>query len=103
MILPGEKHKGKALGMMDSLYGFGFMTGPLIGGVLYKYGGFYLPFMVLGSTTFMCSIIALMIIKIKLKTGPDHNEATEASRTKFSTLLKIPQGGNFLAFSSPHN
>ena len=82
---------------MDSLFGFGMMAGPLIGGVLYKYGGFYFPFLVIGGTMVMCSIIALIIFKTKLKTQVVHCEATKAPRTKFSTLLKIPQGGNMLA------
>ena len=95
--MPGEKHKAKAIGVMESLFGFGMMAGPLIGGVLYKYGGFYFPFLVIGGTMVMCSIITFIIFKTKLKTKLAHCEATKAPRTKFSTLLKIPQGGNMLA------
>ena len=87
----GEKHKAKALGIMESLFGFGMMAGPLIGGVLYKYGGFCLPFAVIGSTMVVCYITALIIVKPKQKNGPVHCEATNMSGTKFSTLLKIPQ------------
>ena len=89
----GEKHKAKALGITESLFGFGMMAGPLIGGVLYTYGGFCLPFVVTGSTMVVCYIIAHIILKPKLKNRPVLGEATKASGTKFITLLKIPQGG----------
>ena len=90
-MLPGEKHKGKAVGIMDSLFCFGMIAGPPIGGVLYKYGGFYFPFVVIGGTMVMCSIVSLIILKTSMKSGKSHYEATKLSRTKFSTLLKIPQ------------
>ena len=78
---------------MESLFGFGMMAGPLIGGVLYKYGGFCLPFVVIGSTMVVCYITALIIVKPKQKNGPVHCEATNMSGTKFSILLIIPQVG----------
>ena len=84
---------------MESMFGFGMMAGPLIGGVLYKYGGFCLPFVVIGGIMVMCSVIALIMLKTNVKNEPAHCEAAKVSRTKFSTLLKIPQGGNSVALS----
>ena len=76
---------------MESLFGFGMMAGPLIGGVLYKYGGFCLPFVVIGSTMVVCYITALIIVKPKQKNGPIHCEAGYAifhvnSRVRVWTL-----------------
>ena len=67
------------------------LSGPLIGGVLYKYGGLYFPFVVTGGTLAMSFIIALFIFNSKVESRPAHCGDTEVSMTKFSTLLKIPQ------------
>ena len=83
---------------MDSLYTFGMMAGPPIGGVLYEYGGFYFPFVVVGGTMVMCSIVSLIIFKTNMQSGKSHCEATKVSRTKFSTLIKIPQVSILEAF-----
>ena len=79
------------MAIIESLLGFGLLAGPLIGGVLYKYGGFYLPFLVTGGTLAMSFIIALFILKYKFEYGPALRGTTKESMTKFSTLLKIPQ------------
>lgn len=92
----GEKHKAKALGIMESGFGLGYMAGPLIGGVLYNYGGFCLPFVVIGSTLVMCFIVAHIILKTKLDNRPAHAqcETTKVSETEYKILLKIPQDCN---------
>ena len=71
---------------MDSLYGFGMLAGPLIGGILYNFGGFYLPFVVIGCTMIICSFVTIITFKTKLR-----SEAVKESTTRFRTLLKIPQ------------
>ena len=84
-------YKARALAILDSLFGLGMLAGPLIGGVLYKYGGFYLPFVVTGGSLAMSFIIALFIFKYKFEYSPALYGETKESMTKFSTLLKIPQ------------
>ena len=84
--LLGKKHKAKALGIMESLFSFGMLAGPLIGGILYNFGGFYLPFVVIGSTMIICSFVTIITFKTKLR-----SEAVKESTTEFRTLLKIPQ------------
>ena len=83
--LPGEKHKAKALGIMDSLLGFGILAGPLIGGVLFKFGGFFSPFLVTGGTLSISSIMTIIIFKTELKSRTVI-EATKLSTTNFQTL-----------------
>lgn len=50
-------HVAAIFGLLETATGLGMMVGPALGGVLYQYGGFTLPFVVLG---------ALMILTIPL-------------------------------------
>ena len=67
----------------------------LLGGVLYKYGGFYLPFVVNGGSMVLCSIIALILFKPNMKRDPSDSNVDpngdKIPKTKFRTLLKIPK------------
>ncbi|KAL7031786.1 hypothetical protein ACKWTF_007133 [Chironomus riparius] len=56
-----------------------------IGGALYSIGGYYLPFVVLGSALFTCAIMTLLIL-------PDRQPETNDGEAKNSLLqvLKIP-------------
>ena len=69
--------------------------GPFVGGVLYEYGGFYLPFVVNGGSLVLCSCIAFVLLKTKLRSEPEVRSSDDATsddlnKTKFTTLLKIP-------------
>ena len=69
--------------------------GTFVGGVLYEYGGFYLPFMVNGGFLVLCSCYAFVLYKTKQKSKPEINSnddanADDVNKTKFATLLKIP-------------
>lgn len=58
----------------------------MVGGALYSVGGYYLPFVVLGSALFVTAILTLCIL-------PKHsNEAFEENdkRTSMWSVLKIP-------------
>ena len=72
----------------------GFASGPFVGGVLYEYGGFYLPFVVTGGSLVICSTTALVLFKTTLKNKPAHASddanADDVNKTKFTSLLKIP-------------
>uniref|UniRef100_A0AC35TKA5 MFS domain-containing protein n=1 Tax=Rhabditophanes sp. KR3021 TaxID=114890 RepID=A0AC35TKA5_9BILA len=48
---------------METFAGIGYTAGPLIGGVLFDYGGFQLPFIVLGGTLLLTAIISVFAIK----------------------------------------
>ena len=76
----------KALGAMESLFSLGILAGPLIGGILYNLGGFYLPFVVIGGTMVICSFVTMITFKTKLR-----SKAVKESTTNFRTVLKIPQ------------
>ena len=48
--------------MMETAFGIGMTTGPAVGGILYKYQGFYFPFVVVGGLLLSCSVISALII-----------------------------------------
>ena len=62
---------------------------------MYEYGGFYLPFVVNGGSLVLCSCIAFILFKTKLRSEPEAHLSDDATldnlnKTKFTTLLKIP-------------
>lgn len=71
---------------LETCFGFGLIVGPMVGGALYSVGGYYLPFVVLGSALFGVAILTLCVL-------PRHvDEPTENGGKKASmmTLLRIP-------------
>ncbi|XP_057300992.1 MFS-type transporter SLC18B1-like [Hydractinia symbiolongicarpus] len=77
-------------GIVESSFGAGFMAGPAIGGILYKVGGFTLPFLVLGLCV-ICLIFSLIFILPSSKELQDdcshHHDVTESSLIK---VLLVP-------------
>ncbi|KAL3104197.1 hypothetical protein niasHS_002224 [Heterodera schachtii] len=51
------------VGIMETFAGLGYTAGPVIGGVLYEYGGFQLPFFVLGSVLIMATLLSYYLIE----------------------------------------
>ena len=47
---------------METAFGIGMTTGPAVGGVLYKYKGFYFPFVIVGGLLLCCSLVSAFII-----------------------------------------
>ncbi|CAG9803605.1 unnamed protein product [Chironomus riparius] len=76
---------GTSFATLETLFGCGLIVGPMIGGALYSIGGYYLPFVVLGSALFTCAIMTLLIL-------PDRQPETNDGEAKNSLLqvLKIP-------------
>jgi MFS family permease len=93
-----EKHRSKALSVMETLFGLGLMAGPFIGGILYELGGFYLPFVVCGGAMVVCSITALALFKTKLKSKVGNPSSSSSSASpeakepsaKYLQLLRVP-------------
>lgn len=56
-----------------------------MGGALYSIGGYYLPFVVLGSSLFACAIITLIILPVR---PMERNENSE--KCSMLQVLKIP-------------
>ena len=48
---------------METFAGLGYTAGPVIGGVLYEYGGFQLPFFVLGALLLLATVLSYFLIE----------------------------------------
>lgn len=47
---------------LETFFGLGLIVGPMVGGVLYSFGGYYLPFVTLGLLLFLTAIITMCIL-----------------------------------------
>ena len=82
-------NEGKAVAACETCFGVGSMLGPTIGGLLYDYGGFTLPFAVCGGV--QCLVILLTFAF--LKEGGDEYTSLEGEESKevtWSDLLCAP-------------
>uniref|UniRef100_A0A914GSB4 Major facilitator superfamily (MFS) profile domain-containing protein n=1 Tax=Globodera rostochiensis TaxID=31243 RepID=A0A914GSB4_GLORO len=71
------------VGIMETFAGLGFTVGPVIGGVLYEYGGFETPFFVLGSVLMMASFLSFFLFQEIEDDASDHS-------TGMLGMLRIP-------------
>ena len=79
---PGRK--SMVMSSLATMYGFGLLAGPALGGVLFTFGGFMLPFVVVGGTLMMAGLATCF-----LPYGEDA-EVDVTSETGVGTLLKEP-------------
>ena len=71
---------GFAIGLQESLAGVGFAVGPMAGGLLYAYGGWHVPFLVLGIATLATFPLVMLALKnYKAPSSEDDDEAGEAA------------------------
>ena len=68
---------------METFAGLGYTAGPVIGGLLYEYGGFQLPFFVLGFLLILATFLSYYLIE-KID-----DEPTDDAMGMLS-MLKIP-------------
>lgn len=71
------------IGIMETFAGFGFTAGPMIGAVLYDFGGFELPFLVLGGVLLIVSMLSCFLIE-SYKDEPSEEEKGMLG------MLKVP-------------
>lgn len=71
---------------LETCFGLGLIVGPMVGGALYSVGGYYLPFVVLGSALFITAILTLCI----LPKHADEPFTENDKRTSMWNVLKIP-------------
>lgn len=48
---------------METFAGLGYTAGPLIGGFLYEFGGFQVPFLVLGAILILATVLGWWLIE----------------------------------------
>ncbi|KAI1716240.1 major facilitator superfamily domain-containing protein [Ditylenchus destructor] len=71
------------VGIMETFAGLGYTAGPVIGGVLYEYGGFQLPFLVLGTLLIFATALSYYLVE------EIDDEPSEDAMGMLS-MLKIP-------------
>ncbi|CRK90664.1 CLUMA_CG004365, isoform A [Clunio marinus] len=76
---------GTTFAMLETFFGLGLIVGPMVGGVLYQVDGYYLPFVVLGSSLFTCAILTYLVLPSH---PPDPNDGN--GRGSMLTVVKIP-------------
>lgn len=48
---------------METFAGLGYTAGPVIGSVLYEYGGFQMPFLVLGILLILATLLSYYLVE----------------------------------------
>nr|ACO10895.1 MFS-type transporter C6orf192 [Caligus rogercresseyi] len=84
--------RSTVLSVMETMFGIGLMIGPLIGGLLYELGGFYLPFVISGSILFLCSLISSRLLSLRPMSQSSQNKESsqDYKESSFTELLRIP-------------
>ena len=70
--------------------GLGLMIGPLLGGLLYQFGGFQLPFFAMGGALFLVFLVAFFLFPDYKSVAIKRNDEQYQTTRKLS-LLKIPE------------
>ncbi|KEK25076.1 permease [Bacillus gaemokensis] len=65
------QERGKAMGLALSGQAAGMLLGPTIGGVLYQWGGYHLPFIVAATIAFVDGILRITLLRDEPKYDPD--------------------------------
>ena len=58
---------------LETFFGLGLIVGPMVGGALYAAGGYYLPFVVLGSALLTTALLTACVL-------PKHVSDTDNNR-----------------------
>eukprot|EP00095_Tigriopus_kingsejongensis_P007961 maker-scaffold135_size322082-snap-gene-0.13 protein:Tk07961 transcript:maker-scaffold135_size322082-snap-gene-0.13-mRNA-1 annotation:"mfs-type transporter c6orf192" len=83
------EHRSKVLSVMETMFALGLMIGPFVGGVLYQFGDFYLPFIICGGCLVLCSFGGWIFLKPE-EDGTDSSQRETLPNTSFTKLLKMP-------------
>ncbi|TRY71976.1 hypothetical protein TCAL_12664 [Tigriopus californicus] len=83
------ENRSKVLSIMETMFALGLMIGPFVGGVLYEFGDFYLPFVSCGGSLMLCSIFGWMLLKTEAESETEGDQESVES-TSFRQLLKMP-------------
>ena len=78
---------------METLSGIGMMIGPFLGGVLYHFDGFYLPFVTCGGTLVILSGVSGLILRpedLQPAISEESLESVEVETTSYRQLLSVP-------------
>lgn len=66
---------------LETFFGLGLIAGPMVGGILYSLGGYYLPFVSLGVLLFVVAFLTMCIL-------PKNSENCPPNQTAGTLVLK---------------
>eukprot|EP00090_Calanus_glacialis_P029708 TRINITY_DN47709_c0_g1_i1.p1 TRINITY_DN47709_c0_g1~~TRINITY_DN47709_c0_g1_i1.p1 ORF type:complete len:472 (-),score=104.19 TRINITY_DN47709_c0_g1_i1:99-1514(-) len=80
------------MSMLETMIGFGTTIGPFIGGLLFEYGGFCLPFATCGILLLFCGCLACLVLdpREEEKAAAEEEERGPAVAGSFRLLLSTP-------------
>ena len=80
------------MSMLETMIGFGTTIGPFVGGFLFEYGGFFLPFATCGSLLLVCGCLAYFVLDPREEAEAAAKEQVEGpvERGSFKRLLSNP-------------
>jgi len=58
-----KQNRGKGIAMAETSFGVGTMFGPTVGGILFDYGGFRLPFLAIGLLMVVVAILSSLFLE----------------------------------------
>lgn len=65
---------------LETFFGLGLIVGPMVGGLLYSIGGYYLPFVSLGLLLLLTAVITMCIL-------PKHDDVVQHESSKGMLLI----------------
>lgn len=60
---------------LETFFGLGLIAGPMVGGILYSVGGYYLPFVSLGILLLVVAILTMCILPKNSENCPPNQTA----------------------------
>ena len=61
---------------METFFGLGLIVGPMVGGVLYSFGGYTTPFAIMGAILFSAAVMSYFALPVHR----DEEEDTDGGR-----------------------
>lgn len=65
---------GTTFAALETCFGLGLIVGPMVGGFLYSVGGYFLPFVILGSALFSVALMTLCILPKNSASIEEHDQ-----------------------------
>jgi len=87
-----KESQSSTMSMLETMIGFGTTIGPFIGGLLFEYGGFSLPFATCGMLLLVCGSLAYFVLDPQEEVDAAEEEKEEGPVVKgsFRILLNNP-------------
>ena len=71
-----SRSQSTVLAIMETMFGAGTTIGPFVGGFLFEYGGFLMPFAICGGLLLVSGMVALLLLP-----GYEHDDSDDDSET----------------------